>query len=90
MSEEGRNPPSRQCRHVRTIHTAPDAVFVAISADFVDDILMGRAETIIEEIECDLKRAIPQLTSIYIRPEKRQDAVTIDALDSRFAGSRRL
>lgn len=67
--------------HVRTIHTAPDAVFVAISADFADDILMGRGETIIEEIECDLKRAIPQLTSIYIRPEKRQDAVA-------FAGPR--
>ncbi|GEM_PF-2263760 len=29
--------------HVRTIHTAPDAVFVAISADFVDDLPMGDA-----------------------------------------------
>jgi cation diffusion facilitator family transporter len=61
--------------HIRTIHTAPDAVFVAISADFEDDLAMGRAETVIEEIEASLKAAIPQLSSIYIRPEKRRDAV---------------
>lgn len=29
--------------HIRTIHTAPDAVFVAISADFDDALPMGRA-----------------------------------------------
>ena len=60
---------------MRTVHTAPDAVFVAISADFDDDLLMGRAESLIEEMESELKRAIPELTSIYIRPEKREDAV---------------
>ncbi|KKW90745.1 cation diffusion facilitator family transporter [Sphingobium chungbukense] len=61
--------------HVRTIHTAPDAVFVAISADFADELPMGRAESLIEELESAMKRAIPELTSIYIRPEKREDAV---------------
>ncbi|MGE4431784.1 MAG: cation diffusion facilitator family transporter [Sphingobium sp.] len=61
--------------HVRTIHTAPDAVFVAISADFVDSLPMGRAESMIEEMEAAMKAALPQLTSIYIRPEKRADAV---------------
>jgi len=60
--------------HVRTIHTAPDAVFVAISADFRDDITLGKAESVIEEIETGLKAAIPALTSIYIRPEKRENA----------------
>ena len=62
--------------HVRTIHTAPDAVFVAISADFDDDLRMGEGETLIEEIEMQLKREIPELTSIYIRPEKRECATT--------------
>jgi cation diffusion facilitator family transporter len=60
--------------HVRTIHTAPDAVFVAISADFEDAITMGEGETLIESIESELKALMPELTSIYIRPEKRQDA----------------
>ncbi|MDF0546360.1 cation diffusion facilitator family transporter [Sphingobium sp. H39-3-25] len=61
--------------HVRTIHTAPDAVFVAISADFVDDLPMGQAEGLIEDIEREMKARIPELTSIYIRPEKQADAV---------------
>lgn len=61
--------------HVRTIHTAPDAVFVAISADFEDHLSMGEAETIIEGLEDELKRIYPQLTSIYIRPEKAELAV---------------
>jgi cation diffusion facilitator family transporter len=61
--------------HVRTIHTAPDAVFVAISADFDDMLTMGEGETLIEEIEAELKAAMPELTSIYIRPEKRENAV---------------
>ncbi|MFV0625645.1 cation diffusion facilitator family transporter [Sphingomonas sp. ac-8] len=63
--------------HVRTIHTAPDAVFVAISADFDDALTMGDGETLIEEIEAELKAAVPALTSIYIRPEKREDAALV-------------
>ncbi|HEU4650081.1 MAG TPA: cation diffusion facilitator family transporter, partial [Croceibacterium sp.] len=34
--------------HVRTVHTAPDSVFAAISADFADDLSMGEAEHLIE------------------------------------------
>ncbi|MEH3104456.1 MAG: cation diffusion facilitator family transporter [Sphingomonas phyllosphaerae] len=62
--------------HVRTVHTAPEMVFAAISADFDDDLSMGAAETLIETIETELRTALPQLKSIYIRPEKRDDAVT--------------
>lgn len=63
--------------HVRTIHTAPDSVFVAISADFDDSLPMGEAETLIERIETRLKAALPQLSSIYIRPEKRESAEVV-------------
>lgn len=63
--------------HVRTIHTAPDRIFVAISADFDDALPMGEAETAIERIEGRLKQRMPQLSSIYIRPEKREDAVDV-------------
>jgi len=61
--------------HVRTIHTAPDSIFVAISADFDDRIAMGDAECLIETIEAALKAAVPEISSIYIRPEKSADAV---------------
>lgn len=62
--------------HVRTVHTAPDSIFAAISADFVDSLPMGAAETMIETLEDDLRRAVPSLSSIYIRPEKRENAAT--------------
>ncbi len=73
---EGR-PEITALNHVRTIHTAPDAIFVAISADFVDTLPMGEAERLIEEMEAQLKAISPLISSIYIRPEKAEDAVQI-------------
>jgi len=61
--------------HVRTIHTAPDAIFVAISADFDDDLKMGEGEALIEQIETSLREEYPDISSIYLRPEKREQAV---------------
>lgn len=62
--------------HVRTIHTAPDSIFVAISADFQDELRMGQGERLIEALEQALRAAEPRLSSIYIRPERREDAVS--------------
>jgi cation diffusion facilitator family transporter len=70
-----RSPGVVAVNHVRTIHTAPDAIFAAISADFVDEIPVGEVERIIERLELELRGAYPQLTSIYIRPEKAECAV---------------
>jgi cation diffusion facilitator family transporter len=61
--------------HVRTIHTGPHSVFVAISADFDDRLTMGAGEVLIELIEAALRREMPELSSIYIRPEKRAQAI---------------
>lgn len=63
--------------HVRTIHTAPDAVFVAVSADFADGLSMGEGERLIEQMEQQLRAVSPQLSSVYIRPERREDAVRV-------------
>lgn len=65
--------------HVRTIHTAPTSIFVAISADFRDALSMGEAESLIEEIETELKDKLPMLSSIYIRPEKRENAASLSS-----------
>ncbi|EYD74544.1 cation diffusion facilitator family transporter [Rubellimicrobium mesophilum DSM 19309] len=56
--------------HVRTIHTAPDRVFVAASVDFEDAMTMGEGEALIEALEERLRGEMPELSSIYIRPEK--------------------
>jgi divalent metal cation (Fe/Co/Zn/Cd) transporter len=51
-----------------------------LSVDFDDALTMGEGETLIEGIERELKAELPQLSSIYIRPEKRADAVVTDEL----------
>ena len=63
--------------HARTLHTGPDSVFVALSVDFDDTVAMGRAETLIEEIEAALRRTLPSLSTIYIRPEKAENALVV-------------
>ena len=77
-----RHPAVTAVNHVRTIHTAPDAIFVAVSADFVDTVTMGDGETIIEEMEDRLREAVPTLSSIYIRPEKRENAATLTTIQA--------
>jgi hypothetical protein len=37
--------------------------------------MMGEGEALIEEIEAELKQALPRIRSIYIRPEKHADAI---------------
>lgn len=66
--------------HVRTIHTAPDRIFAAISADFADSLPMGEAEDLIERLEGLLKAEDDRISSIYIRPEKRENAVDAVAM----------
>ncbi|AQR74246.1 cation diffusion facilitator family transporter [Sphingomonas sp. LM7] len=75
-----REPRIMRVNHVRTIHTGPDRVFVAVSADFDDALTMGEGEALIERIEQELKAALPMLSSIYIRPEKAEDAPAIAAV----------
>jgi len=60
--------------HVRTVHSGPDSIFVAVSADFDDALRMGDAETLIELLENRMKAISPSISSIYIRPEKREQA----------------
>ena len=71
------HPAVSSVNHVRTIHTGPREVFAAISVDFRDEVTMGQAETLIEEIEDRLREALPQLGSIYIRPEKKENAAVV-------------
>jgi len=51
-----------------------ESVFVAVSADFADSLAMGEAECLIEQKA--LNAISPRLLSIYIRPERRENAVT--------------
>ncbi len=72
--------------HVRTVHTAPNQVFVAISADFEDSLTMGEGEKLIEQLESELKEKLPEIMSIYIRPERQEDAAPLHETNSEHDG----
>ena len=67
------------CMGTSELHDTNDdaeSVFVAVSADFADSLAMGEAECLIEQMEQALNAISPRLLSIYIRPERRENAVT--------------
>lgn len=80
------HPEVSRVNHVRTIHTGPSSIFAAISADFDDALTMGDAERLVERMEAQLKAAEPMLSSIYIRPERQEDAATLESSARRAEG----
>ena len=55
--------------HILTLHSAPDQVTVAMSADFEDDLRAGDVERIIADIEAEVEAFWPEVKRLYIRPQ---------------------
>jgi len=55
---------------ILTIHSAPDQITVMMSVDFDDSITAGRAEFIVDQIECEAATRWPEVKQIYIRPRR--------------------
>ncbi|HVJ41815.1 MAG TPA: cation diffusion facilitator family transporter [Dongiaceae bacterium] len=51
-----------------TMHFGPEDVLLALSVDFQDNLSVAEVEGAIEEITADLKRKIPRLQRIFLRP----------------------
>ena len=56
--------------HVLTVHSAPDQITVAMSADFDDEISAGAVERIIADIEAEVEGMWPEVKRLYIRPQQ--------------------
>ena len=55
---------------VRTVHSAPDQITVAMSADFDDGISAGDVERIVAAIEREVAVRWPAVKRLYIRPQQ--------------------
>lgn len=53
---------------ILTVHLGPRSVFVAADVDFVDSVPVGRIETLIADVEAELKRDWPEIGALYIKP----------------------
>jgi cation diffusion facilitator family transporter len=60
--------------HVLTVHSAPDQITVAMSADFEDSITAGEVERIVAGIEREVAERWPEVKRLYIRPEHDAEA----------------
>jgi divalent metal cation (Fe/Co/Zn/Cd) transporter len=54
--------------HLRAIHLAPEEVLAAIKVRFAADLDTRTLERRINELEAELRAALPQLRRIYIEP----------------------
>jgi len=55
---------------VVTVHLGPDQVLVTISIDFRDDASGREIEAYVERIESRIKEKLPQVVSVFIKPQK--------------------
>lgn len=54
-----------------TVQIAPDRVFVAADVDFEDEVRAGDVERIIAEAEAELRGALPEIASLYVKPKAK-------------------
>jgi cation diffusion facilitator family transporter len=54
--------------HVMTIHSAPDIVTAMINVDFRDDMLAGKVEQIVRDVEDEARQNWPEVQRVFIRP----------------------
>jgi cation diffusion facilitator family transporter len=54
--------------HVMTIHSAPDMVTAMINVDFRDDMLAGRVEQVVRDVEDEARQNWPEVHRVFIRP----------------------
>jgi cation diffusion facilitator family transporter len=54
--------------HVMTIHSAPDIVTAMINVDFRDDMLAGKVEQIVRDVEDEARQSWPEVHRVFIRP----------------------
>jgi cation diffusion facilitator family transporter len=54
--------------HVMTIHSAPDIVTAMINVDFRDDMLAGKVEQIVRDVEDEARQSWPEVQRVFILP----------------------
>lgn len=64
----GARPEVTRVGKVMTVHTGPEAVFVAVEIDFEDAVPVGRIEAMIAEVEASLRESWPEVSALYVKP----------------------
>ena len=63
--------PIEAVNEVRTMHVGPEAILVALSVDFRDDLVTGQVEQTITHLDWAIKEQFPNVGHVYIEAESR-------------------
>ena len=64
---------------VLTLHMGPEFILVTISADFKDELEVGKVEKAIQGIDREIKKAHPLVKRVYIEAEPTKKALAAEA-----------
>jgi cation diffusion facilitator family transporter len=64
----GRHPEVDEVRELRTMYVGPESLLVAARIDVADGVTAGRLEELADEIERDLRDAVPTVDQVFLDP----------------------
>ena len=68
----GEDPDVRHANGVLTVHIGPNQVVAALSVEFQDALDTTRIECCVDRIEDAVKRAEPDITTLFVKPQTRE------------------
>jgi cation diffusion facilitator family transporter len=62
-------PEVKKCGPVLTMHLGPEDILVNMEVEFVDDLSTDQMEAVIDRMEMDIKKAVPEVSKIFIEAQ---------------------
>ena len=62
-------PEIKTCGQLLTMHMGPEDILVNMEVEFIDDLSTDQMEAVIDRIEINIKKAVPEVTKIFIEAQ---------------------
>jgi cation diffusion facilitator family transporter len=62
-------PEIKRCGQLLTMHMGPEDILVNMEVEFIDDLSTDQMEAVIDRIEINIKKAVPEVTKIFIEAQ---------------------
>jgi len=63
------DPEVKSCGQLLTMHMGPEDILVNMAVEFIDDLSTDQMEAVIDRIEMEIKKAVPEVSRIFIEAE---------------------
>ncbi len=62
-------PEVKRCGQLLTMHMGPEDILVNMEVEFIDDLSTDQMEVVIDRVEMEIKKAVPEVSKIFIEAE---------------------